>query len=249
MKFGYLRESYYSDVPSFPKNDLTKLASNTNEHYIEEYTPISNQQNLGSCVANATCDALEILLGNERKEVIQLSRLFVYWNARMYTKETNKDQGCFIRNAFDSIKRLGVCKEETWKYDEDNVFAQPPISAYKEGNDNTIEEFYRINSTDQTRINEIKLAILADHPVVFGTAVSEDFIYNTNPNKVWSKPDKIYGYHAMIIVGFKDDNFYIRNSWSQNWGDNGHCWMDKNYLTWSNTTDLYVPTLVPNLVF
>ena len=102
MKFGFLPSAYDVTDRDFTtiKSNILKFASgSTNEHIIPEYTPVSNQLNLGSCVANSTVDALEILMGLSGKTV-QLSRLFVYWNARLYNQATDKDEGTFIKNAF-----------------------------------------------------------------------------------------------------------------------------------------------------
>lgn len=254
-------------LPEQPKsNDLlfsdakfgfVKRASNTQSEYcLPEHTPVSDQLTLSTCVANASCDAAEILLGIEGKQVQQLSRLFLYWNARLYTNDTDKDEGTFVRNAFDAIKTFGVCLESTWKYDVNKVFAQPPIKAYKEAFVNKIEAFYKIASTGYDRVDDIELAIRSNHPVVFGTAVTKEFTQYFGGNKVWQNANgDIAGNHAMIVVGVREVNgrkqFKIRNSWSQSWGDlddAGHTWFDEQYMAASYTSDLWVPTRVPSLV-
>lgn len=252
MKFGCK-----VDQPSIKDKDfklikasLVKLASTSSEHIIPEWTPISSQGGLSSCVSNATCDALEILLGLEGK-VVQLSRLFVYWNARVYTKDTNQDTGSFIRNAFDSLKTLGVCSESKWLYDESKVFAQPPYRAYKEANSNKITSYFRISSDGSERVADIERAVRANHPVVFGTPVSSEFTASYGVDKVWSRPEKSIGRHAMIITGVRNGasgkEFLIRNSWGLQWGDNGHCWFDESYITYDQTSDIWVPTRMPDL--
>ena len=257
MKFGFLpsensvTDNSFTDIQS----NIKKFASSSsNEHLIQEYTPVSNQLNLGSCVANATVDALEILMGLSGKP-IQLSRLFVYWNARLYDKSTDKDEGTFIRNAFNSLAKDGVCPESVWEYNTNKVFAQPPMEAYRQGLDNTIHSFYRINATGDKRIEEIESAIRANHPVVFGTGVTDSFLRYaySNTDKIWTAPtDKIVGLHAMIVTGVKEVNnnlqFYIRNSWGTDWGRSGHTWFDQSYFLHPTTSDIWVPTLMPNLL-
>lgn len=238
------------------KTGLVKLGSSASsgEHIIKELTPVSNQLSLSSCVANATCDALEILLGLEHS-VIQLSRLFIYWNARVYNNDTDKDEGTFIANAFDSLQLLGVCPESDWPYDTRMVYTQPNISCYKTANDNQITSYYRIDSYGNERLDDIEAAIRADHPVVFATAVNQSFINygggGGGGGTVWDAPATSAGNHAMIVTGVKRDpglQFYIRNSWGTGWGDNGHCWMSADYLMSSKTFDIWVPTRVGDLV-
>lgn len=253
MKFGWKKDPYNNKDFKFSqlKPRLASL-SNSTEYIIPETTPVYDQLSLQSCVANATANALEILINLKDKKIISLSRLFVYWNARVYTKETDKDEGTYIRNAFDSLRKLGVCLESVCNYDSNRVFAQPTLDAYRQGDDNTLTSFYRINSSDKQRIEDIETAIRANHPVVFGTAVSKEFQNYNGNTKVWSPPDSYIGYHAMLVVGVRTSDsgrkeFLIKNSWGKYWGDNGKTWFDESYLSWGETDDLWVPTMMPDL--
>jgi len=254
---GYLRSSGPLNVPVFAtSNTLTQLASAStgSQYLIPDYAPIADQLSLNSCVANATTSALEMLKGLENPNSIQLlSRLFCYWNSRSYTSSTNIDQGCYIHNALDSLTRLGVCEESVWPYSTSEVFTQPPIAAYKEGNDNTITAFYQITSQGNNKLNDIELAIRANHPVVFGTTVGTEFeAYDGGP-QVLDITTQPVGGHALLIVGIRTNasgqrEFCIRNSWSSNWGIGGHVWFSSNYIMWDDTSDLFVPTRMDNLL-
>ncbi len=256
MNFGWkpgkedFNDYSFSDI----KSGLIKIASSSgNEHVIQEFTPISNQLKLGSCVANATVDALEILMGLTGN-VTQLSRLFVYWNARLYDGTTNLDEGTYIKNAFASLSKDGVCPESVWEYNVNKVFAQPPLEAYRQGSDNTIDSYYRIKSSGSQRLDEIAAAVRANHPVVFGTGVTNSFLTYYNDNSVvWAAPkDKIVGLHAMIITGVREVNgelqFLVRNSWGSSWGDQGHTWFESSYILHESTGDIWVPTLMTGLM-
>src|SRR5580698_5239264 len=167
---GYKRSTGPLNVQAFTTSKtLQKLALNItsaniqklgvnlttdNAHLIPEYVPVEDQLSLNACVANATVGAFEILKGLEDPSAIQaLSRLYLYWNARAYTNDTNTDQGTYIHNALDSLTKMGVCEEALWPYDPSEVLVQPPIAAYKEGNENTITTFYQIITTGDARLN------------------------------------------------------------------------------------------------
>jgi len=219
------------------------------EYHIPEYTPISNQGSLGSCVANASCDALEILLGLEDpSSVVQLSRLLVYWNARSYTQDTGKDDGSYIRNCIDSFQRLGVAPESVWPYDVRQVFAQPPIRAYQLSLDNKVNAYYTIQAD---RSNSIEDAVRANHPVVFASDVSQEYTqYFNRSDVVWDTPRTWIGSHAQIIVGLRvvdgQRQFKVRNSWGTGWGLKGYFWMDYDYVAdKSLCNDFWVVNSIP----
>jgi C1A family cysteine protease len=47
----------------------------------------------------------------------------------------------------------------------------------------------------------------------------------------------------MLVVGYiSGKGFIIKNSWGSSWGDGGFCIMKPEYLAWSRTQDLWVPT-------
>ena len=48
-------------------------------------------------------------------------------------------------------------------------------------------------------------------------------VYNYSA-ELWKKRDgeKFLGGHAMVIVGYNNEGFIIRNSWGINWGDEGY---------------------------
>jgi C1A family cysteine protease len=238
-------------------NNVHAMGAGTDPTYymIPEYTPISDQGPASSCVANATADAFEMIKGIENKDKVkQISRLFIYWNARLYTRDTDKDEGSFIMYAMDSLVQYGVCEESTWAYDTNKIFAQPNILAYKEGDDNTlkIDNFYKIRTLDAYRVQDVEAAVRANHPVIFGTAVNQDFINFSGGDNAFPEPTNYVGRHAMVVVGVRTKNnkkeFCVRNSWSENWGNSGHAWISQEYLCSHYTEDLYVPTLMPDLL-
>jgi C1A family cysteine protease len=244
-------------VPTFtrtPQIMALAKASTSSTHIITEHTPISNQGALSSCVANATADAFEILKGLEdSSKVEQLSRLFLYWNARLYSKQTDKDQGTFIMYAMQSLLEFGLCSESTWNYDTSKVFAQPTQLAYKEGDDNTfkLDSFYKIRTMGTYRLQDVETAIRADHPVIFGTNVDGSFEGFNGGDKALDPPSSWLGGHAMVIVGVRynpDLQFCVRNSWGPSWGNSGHVWLSSAYITWDQTDDLYVGTRMDNLL-
>jgi hypothetical protein len=43
-----------------------------------------------------------------------------------------------------------------------------------------------------------------------------------------------HGRHAMLIVGYTGNFFILKNSWGENWGDKGYCYIPKSVLAESD---------------
>lgn len=210
-------------------------------------SPVENQRDLGSCVANAVVGGLEFLQIRNGQTLKDLSRLFVYYNSRLMHQQSDVDEGTFIRLAMGTLSSLGTCEEIKWPYDTSKVFFRPTWGAYREGYAHKISSYYRIDGTGQSRIDQIKKALEAQHPVVFGCTVDNDFI-NTSSSGVVMMPKSvrtIAGGHAMLIVGYKDNGntLIVRNSWGTTWGDNGYCYMPSSFLDATDANDFWVPYL------
>jgi hypothetical protein len=222
-------------------------------HAIAENTPLSNQGRVSACVANSWCDAMEILRGLERPEdVTQLSRLFLYWNARALHQATDKDRGTYIRAAAQQLRKLGICEERFWPYDPDRVSRPPPASCYTMAAENRLTGFYRVSGQGEVRLRAVELALRANHPVIFGTVINKTFhTYRGGGHTFFIPESEHVGAHAMILTGVDRvggrRRFLVRNSWGVDWGDLGHAWIDESYLTWEGTDDLWVGTRMPDL--
>ncbi|MCK6592126.1 MAG: C1 family peptidase [Polyangiaceae bacterium] len=232
------------------KGRLTPRATES-EHILPTPTPVSNQGRLLSCTANVTADALEILMA-QSGAVVQLSRLFIYFNARNYHGATNKDGGSYLRMTFEAVKRLGVCPESMWGYVLGNVNLRPPLKAYHAANDNKVTEFYRINAAADERPDDIETALRSGHPVAFGTQVGPELTsYKGETDAAFGAPSTFEGRHAMLICGVRRRGgrreFWIRNSWGAEWGLGGYAWFDESYIRWGQSSDFWVPTRMPEL--
>lgn len=241
---------------------LMDLGNKGDEFHIPEYTPISDQNLIGSCVANAGCDMLEMLRGieiastlgpDEVPVVEQLSRLFLYWASRCVTGDQKRDKGTYIRNAMSQCKIVGVAPEKIWEYDISQVFTSPPLWVFNAASDNKIEGLFRIDSYGDERSDDVETAVRANHPVVFGTAVGVEYQQYRGGGNAFEAPSHSIGGHAQIIVGVRrrldgKREFLVRNSWSEEWGDAGHAWISEQYLEDPQTSDLWLGTKMRELV-
>lgn len=211
-----------------------------------------DQGDLDSCVGNATCESLEILenlvnQGSQGYQPTLLSRMFVWAMSRTQEGTLDQNTGTHVRTAFNVLATLGVCTEAAWPYEDNLTTVSPSMVSQQQAIGHTISGAYRIDTLGQDRINDILTALQANHPVVFGTNVATTFdgLTGSGPVDVPGATDPIAGGHCMVVVGYDGTNFLVKNSWGTGWGANGFCLMTPAYMTWDNTTDLWVPTLGP----
>lgn len=226
---------------------------------LEEHTPISDQGDIGSCVANGWCDAMEMLMPADK--VVQLSRLGMYWLCRRREHTECRDDGTNIVTAAWVAAHEGVCREILHPYDGrtaadgGTVNDRPPLEALYDGWRHRIDAALHIKTTDpRKRAQAVRESIDKGLPVVLALQLGPGFW--TPPKDYASalaKPvgQSNEGWHCVIVVGYvelSDGSFWfiIRNSWGTDWGYGGHAAITADYLGDRDYCDeLIVPTGVP----
>ncbi len=201
-------------------------------------SPVENQRSLSSCTAHALVGALEFLELKAGAALVDLSRLFVYYNERVIEDSVNSDKGAFLRDGIKSLAKQGVCEEEVWPYKITAWKKKPTASCYNTAKKHMISSYHRINSVDEMR------ACLADgFPFVFGFTVYEAFesqtVAKTGVLNMPQPGEKNVGGHAVMAAGYDDTKkrFLIRNSWDTDWGQAGYFTMPYDYLADRNLSD------------
>ena len=191
-------------------------------------TAVENQGQIGSCTSNATVGALEYHFKRRDGDSDDFSRLFVYYNARRMRGTIMQDSGAYIRDAMASVLAFGACSERTWPYDPLRFALEPPPEAYDEGLKNEPLQYARVDG------GKGAIRALAEGlPVVFGTVIPERCYIEAEttgiigPSTEDERNAPGAGGHSMLIVGYdnRKQMFIVRNSWGENWGDHGYCWI------------------------
>ncbi|CAF1433007.1 unnamed protein product [Rotaria sp. Silwood1] len=201
-----------------------------------DMTPVEDQSQLGSCVANCLAGAYEYLAKKSNGINIDVSRLFIYYNARVKGNysESIEDTGCSMTDAIEALEELGTCLESIWPYDISNVNTRPSDQAFQQAKKYTINEAFRVDLV----LNEMKSCLAQGFPFGFGIQLFNSFD-NARKTGVVPMPDpsessrESHGSHAMLAVGYNDQSraFIVRNSWGEEWGDRGYCYVPYDYMT------------------
>lgn len=203
-------------------------------------SPVEEQGYLGSCVGNAIVGAYELLLNKEAPDqFVDLSRLFVYYNARLLEGEEDTDNGAFLRNGIKGVNKYGVCKESLWPYDINKFAIKPDVASYEDAKHRNIKNYYRLINLD-----DILDALNNNVPVVYGMEVYENFEYLTSSQYTLGLPkdsEEAIGAHAVCLVGYDlpKKHMLVRNSFGIHWGMNGYFWITFDYIE-SEILDIWI---------
>ena len=193
-------------------------------------SPVEDQSDLGSCVANAITNCYELTVNRLYPETSkQLSRLFVYYNGRLLEGSTTMDQGVEIRSALKAGAHFGLCNEDLWPYDISKFSVKPTPVCYRDGSYRVIPKYEKLGNL-QNIIN----AVNDNKPVVAGMNIYKDFLKLDKDNYTLTTPEYYWdklGYHAMAIVGYDLDMKYLiaKNSFGTDWGLDGYCQIPFDY--------------------
>lgn len=212
-------------------------------------TPVENQSQSNSCAANAAAGAYEYLCKRQaalspddaldEQDVGDISRLFIYYVGRKNDAvrwgkggTAVKDEGMTLSGGANALTAKGACTEANWPFDLGNVNARPSEECFTQALDFKISEVQNIPTDTQS----MKQCLAEGYPIVFGCKLTQPFFRCPAGKVATPDPDDpqsaSHGLHAMLIVGYSDHQqvFIVRNSWGDDWGDKGYCYMPYDYI-------------------
>ena len=210
-------------------------------------SPIENQGNLGSCTGQAVAGAIE-LLNKRNGKPTDVSRLFIYYYARLLEGTTNYDDGAYIRDAIKASNKYGVSLEKYWPYDIKRFNKEPITEAKNDAQQRKVTRYERL-----TNLDGCIDALTNGYPIILGFNVYTSFMSNNvartgvmpYPN---TKRERLLGGHAVLIVGYDKTKkvFIVRNSFGKNWGDKGYFYMPFDIIRPEMSDDYWIIKSVNN---
>lgn len=227
-----------------------------------DFSPIENQESIGSCTANAGIGLVEYYQNKTKGKYIDMSRLFLYKTTRNLLNWTG-DTGAYLRTTMQAMVLFGSPPEHYWPYDISNYDAEPPAFAYSFAKEFQTIRYVRVDpsgiSSDKL-LERIKSFINRKMPMMFGFSVYNSISQANSSGEIPypCSTDRRTGGHAVVVTGYDDNKeiknsncgsttkgaIRIRNSWGTGWGDNGYGWLPYKYITAGLAVDWW--TLVRN---
>lgn len=210
------------------KHDLTQWCS-----------PIEDQEDIGSCTAQAGAGLIEYYERRAFGNHTNASRLFLYKVTRNLLKLTG-DTGAYLRSTMKAMALFGAPPESYYPYDTARFDEEPGAFAYAYGQSYQSLRYYRLDTpglSPKDLVTRVKRFIAGGLPSMFGFTVYN--FGNSQGEFLYPGPgDSVQGGHAVVAVGYDDGRtignetgaLRIRNSWGTGWGDGGYGWLPYRYV-------------------
>lgn len=194
-------------------------------------TPVRDQGREGACSGFATAALKEVDCavwgGGTTPLGAYLSPAYLYGRTRMMEGTFPDDSGCTLADELSTLYQYGVCPESFLPYAQDASEAPSPdcdVAALP----------YRCGPplpVDFSDRNNVKRALSVARAVAIGFQVPQSFEETGADGLV---PDErpgegLLGGHAVLVVGYDDTGWIVRNSWSEGWARKGYCTMKYGY--------------------
>lgn len=195
-------------------------------------SPVEDQGALGSCATHAITSAYENQLKSKYpNRYKELSRLFLYYHARLLENTISEDAGVvYLRSALIAGNKFGISSEQFWQYDITQYDKQPSPISYADSCQTKI-----VNYKATPNITDMTDALTNGKPVVIGFRIYSSFMDVNAQNPIIPIPsvtETSLGGHAVCIVGYsaEDKHFIIKNSFGTDWGVDGYGYMPVEYV-------------------
>ncbi len=126
----------------------------------------------------------------------------------------------------DVLIQGGTCRHELWPDDVEEPLCDEGTMLQDAENRRLQARVYEVP------IDEVRKLLTAGCPVHVSMDTGEGFseLGRDGVFDASEKPSGDHGRHAMLCVGYVGNYYIIKNSWGEDWGDRGYCYVPKKVL-------------------
>ena len=180
---------------------------------------VKNQKQVGSCVAHALSTVVEYFNQKESGKYTQMSTGYIYGNRRL---TLHKGSGMYTKDAIKTVAKYGDVPN---KFFPVNVEVPDAIDQFEKFVDSIEEEGYFFKFHEYFKLNDeisIKTSIMENGPALVAMKWFDDIKVVNGVMQTECVKTKNTGGHCMVIYGWNETGWKVRNSWGRNWGDSGN---------------------------
>lgn len=206
-----------------------KVVSLPNVCLLQNKMTSVQRQNWGTCTSHMADGIAEFHNTKEYGKPIKLSQKFIYYNTKKISGLWHM-QGDYLRNALKSVCTYGAplekdypdIQKDSW---EDYIKDEPSLEVYKKAEEFKGKTFWNVGK----KLEQFNQTFYQQQcPIGFGMMWYQGYKGIKPDGKLPLPTGKTAGGHAIIYVGWEQERFWIRNSWGDNWGNGGYCYIPFN---------------------
>jgi len=224
---------------TFPSSDFPSPTSPAFS-WRDRSTPVKSQKSCGSCWAFATVGVFESAQILHNKLSLDLSEQHILNCMEPYSGPGGDNcDGHVSWKVWNYLTDSGAALEES-----------VPYMGAMQACDPSDSKEYKVASWDMVGAEyvateeEIKQALVAHGPLV--TSIRVDGGFQSYTGGVFDEDAEGGTNHAVVIVGWDDARgaWHVRNSWGENWGEDGYIWIKYGIIRIGSRTSWVEPTLI-----
>jgi hypothetical protein len=202
----------------------------------ESWWKIGDQGSTGACVGWATADSVLRwhLVKAKRLPKNQLLSVRFIWMASKETDEFDlrpttfiEASGTSLKAALDVARKFGVVRNSVLPFSSGKLYQGKAKIFYALAAQFKIASYFNLG----TNLSEWREWIATNGPIL--TRLDVDATWDnaeaTQGQLDVYQPNTGRGGHAVALVGYTSDRFIVRNSWGDNWGDQGFGYASLEY--------------------
>jgi hypothetical protein len=208
----------------FSKPDVRDyVASTTVTEFPDEFElqlpKVKNQGSVSSCVAHALSIVVEYFNKKESGKYTQMSTGYIYGNRRF---TLHKGKGLYTKDAIKTVAKYGNVPHKLFPVnvevpDAIDEFEAVVDSIESEGYFFKFHEYFKLKDKDA-----IKESLMTNGPAIMSMNWYNDIKVVDGVMQTECSRNNKTGGHCMVIYGWDETGWKVRNSWGRNWGNKGN---------------------------